>query len=108
MLFHSYEIYNNGIFFYEEMFKELKKFYFNEKRFNFLNEFFNKIKKDLNIQLRLSDMKKMFNTSNHPYSIDNLYLEEKILNEYNEIVDSFQFILVKKIKLIIFNFLGFK
>lgn len=96
MLFHSYELYKNGLFFYEEMFKDLKKIYHNEKRYEFLEAMYNSISDICKIQLRLVDLKSLFNAKhcNNNNNFTEIKEEETREEEFNQMVDSFEFIMV--------------
>jgi hypothetical protein len=105
MLFHSYELYNNGLFFYEEMFKDIKLIYHNEKRNIFLKNFYEGISEKFQIQIRLKDLKNMiYNVNNYIDRInpnvksenesENLNLNEKEISDYNDMIDSFEFVYV--------------
>ncbi len=83
MLFHNYELYKNGYFFYEEMFKDLKRIYHNEKRLGILEKFYEKITDKIKMQLRLIDLKNLYNIR-----------ENNSQEEFNKLVDSFEFIMV--------------
>jgi len=83
MLFHSYELYKNGLFFYEEMFKDLKKIYHNEKRFEILQNFYDYISETIKIQLRLIDLKALYDVK-----------DKDSQEEFSKIVDSYEFIMV--------------
>ena len=94
MLFHSYELYKNGLFFYEEMFKDLKKIYHNEKRFEFLEAMYISISDVCQIQIRLLDLKNLFDAKHHENMNSNELSEEEAKVEFDQIVDSFEFIMV--------------
>lgn len=98
MLFHSYELYKNGLFFYEEMFRDLKKIYHNEKRFEFLEAMYNSISEICKIQIRLLDLKNLYDAKQHRNVLSSELTEEQAKQEFDEMVDSFEFIMVKKIK----------
>jgi hypothetical protein len=94
MLFHSYELYKNGLFFYEEMFKDLKKIYHNEKRFEFLEAMYINISDVCQIQIRLLDLKNLFDAKHHENMNSNELSEEEAKVEFDQMVDSFEFIMV--------------
>jgi Ca2+-binding EF-hand superfamily protein len=83
LLFHSYELYNNGLFYYEEMFKDLKGIYFDNERLEYIEGVYQKLIQQVNRNLKISDLKLLFN----PESQDNS------LEEFYDMVDSFQFIM---------------
>ena len=94
MLFHSYELYKNGLFFYEEMFRDLKKIYHNEKRFELLQAMYNSISDICEIQIRLLDLKNLFDEENHKKVLSNELSDKEAKQEFDEMVDSFEFIMV--------------
>lgn len=90
MLFHTYELYNNGLFFYEEMFRDLKRIYFDEKRHEFVSNFYNTILDKTKIQLRLIDLKSLYDENNFPENLS--YFISK--DQFSAMVDSFEFVVV--------------
>lgn len=94
MLFHSYELYNNSLFFYEEMFKDLKNLYHNDNRVNFLESFYREIADNVGRPLKISDLKIIFDAANHPLCINEQATEEEVRYDFFDTVDSFQFIKV--------------
>jgi len=95
MLFHTYELYKNGLFFYEEMFKDLKKIYHNDKRYDFLEKYYNNISDIWKIQLRLIDLKNLYEAQNHRNVLSNEISDKEAREEFYEMIDSFEFIMVK-------------
>jgi hypothetical protein len=94
MLFHSYELYNNGLFFYEEMFKDIKLIYHNEKRNNFLKKFYEDISEKLKIQIRLKDIKNILINSSNDNDKENININNEI-SDYCDMIDYFEFVYVK-------------
>jgi len=92
MLFHSYELYNNGLFFYEEMLRDLKKINHNEKRFEYLDAMYKSIADICEIQIRLSDLKELFDAKQRSDVLSNALSEAEAKRECEEMVDSFEFI----------------
>lgn len=90
LLFHSYELYNNNLFYYEEMFKDLKNIYHSDKREKFIDIFYEKCVEKLGRNLKLTDLKRFFNAKNHPLADGSS--EDELTMEFYEIVDAFQFI----------------
>jgi len=94
MLFHSYELYKNGLFFYEEMFRDLKKIYHNEKRFEFLEAMYSSISDICKIQIRLLDLKNLFDAKQQKDVLSIELGKQEAKGEFEDMVDSFEFIMV--------------
>ena len=58
-LFHCYEINNNGIFFYEEMFNDLKNAFWNDIKQKYIEDLINQIN-EKNNNLTVNDLRNMF------------------------------------------------
>ncbi len=90
-LFHLYEINHNSLFFYEEMFKDLKNLYHSDRRSRYLESFYQGLVSKLG-QIKLSDLKRLINPRNHPLYSEGVN-EDELALEFYEVVDSFQFIM---------------
>ena len=66
LLFHSYELNNNGLFYYDEMFKDLKNLFWNSTRAKFISDIFTNLTK-VKSNIMVSDLKSMFDPKGHPY-----------------------------------------
>ena len=61
-LFHSYELNSNSLFYYEEMFNDLKNLYQNEKRSKYIESLYGGgLVQFLGRNLKLTDMKSLIN-----------------------------------------------
>jgi Ca2+-binding EF-hand superfamily protein len=89
-LFHTYELHHNSLFFYEEMFKDLKNLYHTDKRARFIEGFYQNLCSKGG-QIKLSDLKRLINPRNHPLFAEG-DSEEELAMEFYEVVDAFQFI----------------
>lgn len=66
LLFHLYELNNNGLFYYDEMFKDLKNLFWNSTRAKAISDIFTNLTK-VKSTIMVSDLKNMFDPKGHPY-----------------------------------------
>jgi hypothetical protein len=91
ILFHSYEIYNNSLFYYEEMFKDLKNIYYSQERALIIDDVYNKMIKRKGSFLIINDFKVLFNPYNHPLHLEDDVDVELIAKDFFDFIESFQF-----------------
>lgn len=86
LLFHCYDLNNNGQFYYEEMFRDLKNLFWNAARTQFIGDMYSNLTKNKK-GIMVNDLKNMFDPKNHPYI--NEIGAQRLYDEYNAIVDCY-------------------
>ena len=91
ILFHNYELNSNGIFYYEQMFKDLKNFFWNNYRELYIEDIYNSIykRKEINI----NDFRNLFNI-NYNQILNDFGIEQP-RDFFNDLIDSF--LTIKKV-----------
>ncbi len=90
ILFHNYEMFSNGCFFYEELLKDLKSLYHSQEREKFILNFYQKLCNTLGRNIKLTDIKRILNPRRHPLYNQGVS-EDELCLEFYDLVDCFQF-----------------
>lgn len=85
-LFHSYEYNNNGYFYYEEMFKDLKKVFWNSNRSQIVSELF-KSYNQVHNGITINMFKYSYQPKYHPSA--QLLSEERLKEDFINIIEDF-------------------
>ena len=91
ILFHNYEFNSNGIFYYEQMFKDLKNFFWNNYRELYIEDIYNSVYQGK--EININDFRNLFNI-NYNQILNDFGIEQP-KDFFYDLIDSF--LTIKKV-----------